>query len=195
LVVGQAPAKASTSGALGVETLSGRRLRSVISEEFEAVNLLDEFPGKSGKGDAFPLDSARKAAAALLLARLRGGERRFVLLLGGNVAKAFGVHRRPILEWFQADAGLLVAVFPHPSGVNRWWNDAGNRERAGEFARQLKTSQRRLQKFASRGKILDAAFGNNLLFSDDTVKGVAGGSVQTFKCMANANKQKGDERL
>lgn len=77
------------------------------------VNLLGEWPGRAGKGDAF-----------------LAGE---VLLLGRGVARAFRVDS-PFLEWRRV-GGAVVAVVPHPSGVSRWWNCPENRARASAFLR------------------------------------------------------------
>jgi hypothetical protein len=98
---------------------------------FERVNLLPAFPGKAGKGDRFPRAAARQAALALLPA-LQG---RRAVLLGGRVAAAFGLPRAPLLVW-QPLAGGEVAVAPHPSGINRWWNDPRNVRRAKRFWRR-----------------------------------------------------------
>lgn len=89
------------------------------------MNLLAEFPGKSGKGDAFPIALARARAARMRL----GGE---VVLLGRHVARAFGAQGAPFLEWFDL-RGAWAAVVPHPSGVNHWWNDPANTNRAAVF--------------------------------------------------------------
>jgi hypothetical protein len=48
------------------------------------------------------------------------------VLLGRRVAAAFGLASAPYLEWTEA-RGRTWVVMPHPSGVNRWWNDEENR--------------------------------------------------------------------
>lgn len=107
---------------------------------FERVNLLREYPGARGvkhsrtvdhQQDRFPAQRARTAANALR-PMLAG---RHVLLMGRGVAKAFGLEEVPYLqarvvpmrrptavqEWT-----AIVGVVPHPSGRNRWMNDAAN---------------------------------------------------------------------
>lgn len=134
LLVGQAPAR----GADDLPAFSGRsgdRLRRLLGglpEEdfkarFDAFNVLPRWPGKAGKGDRFPLDVAKAIASRC---RLRAGR---VLLFGGAAA-AFGVGSR--FRWVSTDAGL-VAGLPHPSGVNRWWNEEANRAEAGAFFAEL----------------------------------------------------------
>ena len=99
-----------------------------LLERVFARNVLDRWPGKNGKGDAFPMDEARRA---VLRMRIRG---RPVVLVGKTTAAAFDV-RREFFEWF-ALRGKRAVVIPHPSGVNLWYNDGANRERI----RPLRTS-------------------------------------------------------
>lgn len=131
LIIGQAPSQNGDPGRPLLDGSTGNRLRSLLgvsideyTELFERVNLLQEFPGKSGKGDAFPIESARQRAAELT-STLR---RRTVLLIGGNVARAFGINS-DYLKWtFQN--GYWCMIVPHTSGVNRWWNEPANVELA-----------------------------------------------------------------
>jgi uracil-DNA glycosylase len=58
-----------------------------------------------------------------------------VVLLGRQVATAYGYERLAPLIWHRR-AGRRVAVLPHPSGRNRWWNDARNSARAALFLRR-----------------------------------------------------------
>jgi uracil-DNA glycosylase len=141
LIIGQAPGRRGDGEPLS--GMAGRRLAALccleleeLLDRFERVNLLKTFPGKSGKGDAFPLAEARTAAVGLLSAV---AAHRHTILLGSNVARAFQLHRLPLLEWRDAfrDLGSFVAVCPHPSGVNRWWNDSANFVRASRFWRDL----------------------------------------------------------
>lgn len=123
LVVGQAPS-ARTIGRPPLSGPSGVKLArlvgaSALSDIAEPANLLPSFPGKRGKGDAFPMGPAREAAQREAI----GG--RVVVLLGRKVAEAFGLKGLPYLQWCRHRGGRVVVV-PHPSGVNRWWNEAAN---------------------------------------------------------------------
>ncbi len=88
------------------------------------VNLLGDWPGAAGKGDAFPMREAKARASRM---RLRGT----VLFCGRGVASAFGVDE-PYFEWFPL-RGSRVAIIPHPSGISHWWSDPANVARAGAF--------------------------------------------------------------
>lgn len=59
-----------------------------------------------------------------------------VVLLGARVAKAFGFGRAEPFVLYQT-GGPGVAVLPHPSGQNLYWNDQANRDRASAFLRGL----------------------------------------------------------
>jgi hypothetical protein len=132
-LVGQAPSRTSDPS----RPLAGRPcafLGSLVGldadafrRRFRCLNLLQAFPGKAGKGDAFPIAPARSAAA-----QVRG---RRLLLLGRNVARAFGHADAPLLRW-ERRGGRLVAVLPHPSGINVWWNEPRNRRAARRFLRE-----------------------------------------------------------
>ena len=73
---------------------------------------------KRGHGDA---QEARGAARAIEELARAGGIR--LVLLGRVAAEAFGYQGFPLL-WH--DARHRVTLLPHPSGENRWWNDAAN---------------------------------------------------------------------
>jgi hypothetical protein len=94
---------------------------------FDTANLINRFPGKQGKGDAFPAKEA-----AICAARFDLSGRPLVVLMGKNVARAFGEHRRGYLELFDLRS-IPAVVAPHPSGINRWWNDAANCEQASAW--------------------------------------------------------------
>lgn len=145
LIIGQAPGP-NTDPAVPLGGRCGDRLADLCGLElkdffllFERVNLIQKFPGKLTKGDAFPLDEARKGAIDVLI--MSHVHERKIVLLGDNVAKAFGfnpstlptlqMHRRPAFPF----AG--VATCPHPSGVNRWWNEPDNVKRARRFWRRI----------------------------------------------------------
>lgn len=106
---------------------------------FDRVNLLPYFPGRHKRDDKFPMTPARLAAevmAPLLVDRT-------VILVGRNVASAFKVEgefhewqevrvRRPC--FLQRCPGTArVAIVPHPSGRNHWYNQADNMAAARAF--------------------------------------------------------------
>lgn len=145
LIIGQAPS-ASSDPAEPLSGRSGRRLASLCClslDEFLAgydrTNLVGAFPGKLSKGDAFPIDPARRKAVIL-----RGGltARRFVLL-GSGVARAFQVPAdTPTLRWFPL-GHHRAAICPHPSGVCQFWNDPLNVGQARSFWLELEQARRR----------------------------------------------------
>lgn len=92
-------------------------------------NLFTEPQEGSGKGDAFPMERARERASKF---RMRTDT---VVFLGRRVAAAFGVKSK-YFEWTKV-RGKRAAVFPHPSGINRWWNDADNVDEARRFIRGI----------------------------------------------------------
>jgi hypothetical protein len=49
-----------------------------------------------------------------------------IVALGHIVAKELGLPRAPWLSWHEL-GGVAVLKMPHPSGLNRWWNDPVNR--------------------------------------------------------------------
>ena len=130
LLVGQAPSRYGDPDK-PFDGRSGKRLAELAGvDQLESVmdmmNLINEWPGKNGKGDDFPFEEASQAAAN---ADVGGYD--LVILAGRSVARAFGHGKRPYLEiFFDDDREVEMMVFPHPSGVSRWWNDEGNVRRA-----------------------------------------------------------------
>ena len=119
---------------------------------FDRDNLLHYLPRRSGKGREFTYKIARRQVNRLFGEYWCPGQR--IVMLGRRVASAFDWYRwdrvvGPIsqskleyLKWYRIEnRGMLIwaAVVPHPSGVNRWWNDANNRRRARKFFRELRS--------------------------------------------------------
>lgn len=146
LVVGEAPSRWMEENRVTIPLPLARRELAALAglippkfdELFEFINVFDKWPGKQGKGDAFPLTEAR-VAAAKLLPTFAG---RKVILLGTRVAKAFYLDARTLLqfgywEWTVPDGSRSevceIAICPHPSGVNTWWNKPENRVAARIF--------------------------------------------------------------
>jgi len=167
LVLGQAPPGPRKSLPRGWRPLAGpaeqrlARLAGLASPaelwtKFDRGNLLSWYPGlkeRSAKqdvakgytkhqsdGDVFPQESARRAAAAVQLERYK-----CVVLLGNNVARAFGV--RAGLMQAEVRDGSRLLTFPHPSGVSHFWNDPANvRRAAGVFRAELRRMRRQQPK-------------------------------------------------
>lgn len=102
-----------------------------FKQAFVRRNLLDEWPGHVGKGARFPIAEARGAAKVLRGRTFKAG--RTVILLGKRVARAFDV-KADYLEPVQVGRAS-VTVIPHPSGINRWYNDVGREAAVATFMR------------------------------------------------------------
>lgn len=145
LIIGQAPSRSHAKGRRALDgPRSGDRLaqlaglsRDELFARADAVNLLHRWYGKAGKGDAFPLEPARAQARAMLETFSRKSYAG-VIFLGQNVAHAFGLRKAPLCEWIHCPytRGLKVAVLPHPSGINLWYNSARNVAIAKSFMRR-----------------------------------------------------------
>lgn len=143
VIIGQAPSRLSDPSE-PLSGNSGRRLASLAGlslpeflDRFERRNLLDAWPGKAGKGDAF----VRAGEARALAESLRAGlATRRVVLLGTAVARAFGFPGAPF-EFRPYWEGSF-ATCPHPSGTNRWWNDRAKVWAAREFWTTLAASSK-----------------------------------------------------
>lgn len=100
------------------------------------VNVLGAYPGRAGKGAAFPLELARPATDRFEEFLKHRDHIELMLLAGGRVAKAFDIKD---VEYFKGTnwRGFATVVVPHPSGVSTWWNGAGNRTRAKKFMEGL----------------------------------------------------------
>src|SRR5262245_38252760 len=134
LIIGQAPARGN-DGKKPFAGASGARLAILsgvgtsgddLPEHFTLANLIQKYPGRQGKGDGFDEVIAGRAAMKILSDLIRRNEKRWVLLMGRNVAQCFGQRNRPYLEKFWLTSTNPCLVFPHPSGINRWWNDSAN---------------------------------------------------------------------
>jgi len=136
LLIGEAPSRGGSSSALAGAVGRWARLLGVDESSFaglERANLLDRWPGPASKGSAFPLEEARLAGLEL---RQREAGRRRVIFVGKRVARAMGYANPPLLEW-REDVGSpslgSVAVVPHPSGINRQYNDPELARRSARF--------------------------------------------------------------
>lgn len=147
LIIGEAPSK-NEHPPSPIAGRIGKRLARCADmpferflEEFDRVNLLTVRQDAAEKGFTFDLGAARLVAREMRWTVPQFSpswtEDRFVLLLGQRVASAFDV-RMPYLEEFKLH-GARTFILPHPSGVNRWWNDPLNERRMHDFMGWLKT--------------------------------------------------------
>jgi hypothetical protein len=100
---------------------------------FARVNLLHDWPGPS-----FPVAEARACIPDIV----RALAPRPMLLMGRGVAAAFGLRPdHPLLQLTSmkvAGIDATVAIVPHPSGRNLWYNDAVNRAKVRTFISALR---------------------------------------------------------
>jgi len=139
--VGQAPSRRTRDNqtwAPGLSTLALARLAgcdyATLTARADFRNLLSAFPGRraSNWGDVFDARAAAEAAARLST-ELTG----LAICLGRNVARAFGRGELPPLSIVALSDELSLALLPHPSGRNRWYNNPANRAAAARFLRDL----------------------------------------------------------
>lgn len=132
---------------------SGLR-REQYLEMFERDCLLHYYPGRDGRGAKFPLIAAREVSVDAI----RKAERHpSAVVLGRRLSRAFswmdGVSGKSVplehlqfFRWYLAaphgvdvwSRSVPAAIVPHPSGVNRWWNDPKNQRRAKRFFTSLR---------------------------------------------------------
>ena len=94
--------------------------------------------------DKFRVNAFTRARAQDLWSVFRANDR--VILLGSAVEKCFAgllPEMHPMIEgqgsqftFGLAYSGFRVAVVPHPSGLNRWYNDPSNIIAVGQFLRR-----------------------------------------------------------
>jgi len=130
-----------------IAELAGIPLKDFLRRT-DRFNVLRRWPGGDGKGDIFP--KADASMGVLRLAKILPGRR--VLFLGRRAAGAFRVSD-DYLTWAWRQVSLIgistgfdAAILPHPSGVNRWWNEEANRDAArkvlkAEFITQVRIAR------------------------------------------------------
>ncbi len=141
LLIGEAPSKNQTDPH-PLEGRIGRKLAECAGlsydaylDMFDRVNLLAVRQDTKEKGFEFDMKAARESA---LLMRQSGIMRdRSVVLLGNRVAEAFGVRSIRFFHGHPHGQGGMLWVMPHPSGINRWWNDPDHHEAACSFMRGM----------------------------------------------------------
>jgi hypothetical protein len=134
LILGEAPGKTPgkpIGGKLAKRLaellkLDGDDPREALLEFFDLDNLIKRYPGQKGKGAAFPMDEARKAAEN----RPLSGR---VVLLGRRLASIYDV---PFWGLWTPKPGARVVAIPHPSGLNHLYNDPEVRRNVGRVLRE-----------------------------------------------------------
>ena len=103
---------------------------------FDRINLHYETPKKNDRVTRL----VGEASASMFRARFAG---RKIILLGKDVARAFGFNDNDkMLEWIKMTSSNIFlpltyfALLPHPSGLNRWYNEPRNVRRAERFLRR-----------------------------------------------------------
>lgn len=129
LIIGENPGLAGDPTA-ALEGSVGKRIASYAGLKWGDYLAMTErrniFPAYVSP---WPRDEAKRRAEQAFPYLL--GRR--TILLGQRVADAFDFHW-PLLNWVEI-GGVTVAIVPHPSGLNRWWNEAENRSQARRFLR------------------------------------------------------------
>jgi hypothetical protein len=99
------------------------------------VNVLARWPGKSGKGDRFPLTKKTFERSRRIELSEAYADASVVVLVGAAVCRVFDY---PELADRPCEMNALgVAYLPHPSGVNRWFNVPANRAKAKQFLKEV----------------------------------------------------------
>lgn len=134
ILLGEAPPKSrmrDTPESRPFSGNSGRRFSEMIGEDivkaFDTRNLMSEWPGPASKGSKFPMLAAQVGAARLLRTLPSEGGR--IILCGQRVARAMSLRWMVPLRWYSVSwqspryIQARAILIPHPSGVNRQWND------------------------------------------------------------------------
>lgn len=127
-IIGESPGP-NSEGAL-LESRSCERLAQLLEldyiEELTTLARMITLLGFNPDG-SFPLRICTLVARSLELSETN-------VFLGYQVAACFGLNAdHELLTWYVLPGGEEVAIFPHPSGKNRWWNDPQNVAEAKGF--------------------------------------------------------------
>lgn len=142
IVIGQAPGRGP--GQIYGNTAKGtwKHLSDMFGIPYENLdsvigrfNLCPRYTGKNGKGDAFDLNLGKVLAGVITCYLLNRRRPVTVILLGRNVAKCFGV-KSDFAKLQTYGDKVKVAVIPHPSMVNRFWNDERNVKKIQRFLKK-----------------------------------------------------------
>lgn len=126
-------ARVAITGKLGesLARLAGVE-RLLLYSRCERRNLNARFNGKVGKGDVFNLAEGKETAARIFheTAATR------IVLLGRQVAACFGFRDAEFCKVYDR-GGKRFLILPHPSGINTWWNEPGNKKLAEAALRRF----------------------------------------------------------
>jgi len=145
LLIGQAPSRTGLNPleALTPTSASGRlmNLMGLTVDEylgsFRRINLIDEYPGRlaSGNGDKFPMRQARAKAKRILQQMCDF----HILCIGKRVGQCFNLDECFVWEERIQCYPLTrnrIAMIPHTSGLNRFYNSPDNVRQAETFLRE-----------------------------------------------------------
>jgi len=132
-LVGQAPSRRGDprKPLAGPNGRKIARLAGISYDELLACrrrHLNTHYRGKGGKDGAFDRAKGNVNAADVLL----DWRVERIVLLGKNVARCFGFRDLPFLAEIRV-YGRRFLLCPHPSGINRWWNERQNERRARQL--------------------------------------------------------------
>lgn len=96
---------------------------------FERVNLWSMSDNKN--------EFVGRERAKGIVSTVSGSVDAFIICLGKDVARAFGIEGKPKMKFFGLKNNVWVAHLPHPSGLNRWYNSDENRAAATYFMQQV----------------------------------------------------------
>lgn len=130
-IIGEAPSKNSdwryplAGGHTGkkIEKLLGLSFRDYL-KYYRRFDLIKFYPGTR-----WPKENASGNARIIRDLHEPGAH---LVLLGRKVAEAFGAGDLEFCEYDVRD-GVTYWVSPHPSGLNRWWQDPKNHDRGLDF--------------------------------------------------------------
>ena len=136
-LVGQAPSRRGdpSKPLAGPNGQKVARLAGMSYDELIACrrkHLNTHYRGKRVNSNAFDHMKGNVNAANILL----DWRVERIVLLGKNVARCFGFRDLPFLAEVRI-YGRRFLIFPHPSSINRWWNERRNERRARQLLQQF----------------------------------------------------------
>jgi len=136
-LVGQAPSRRGDprKPLAGPNGQKIARLAGMSYDELVACrrrHLNTHYNVKRGEGSSFDCAKGNVNAADILM----DWRVERIVLLGKNVARCFGFRDLPFLAQISI-YGRRFLIFPHPSGVNRWWNERRNERRARQLLQRF----------------------------------------------------------